>query len=197
MNSVFQTNIQGLRDCVNTTTEEFLAPAYDCIEATKAAILAGNKILLCGNGGSASTASHITNDFIGHMKNWDRRGYPAISLTADISVLTALTNDYGYDAVFSKQISALGKPGDVLWCFSTSGNSSNIIQAVHTCKKMEIKTVVFTCKSGGKLKDLADIWVPANTDEAMLAEAIHLFYIHSIAESIEADISPLNGGGSI
>ena len=104
--------------------------------------------------------------------------------------MTALTNDYGYDSVFSKQVAALGQSGDILWGFSTSGNSKNIINAVETCKEMGIKTIIFTGKAGGKLKDLADIWVPVNTDEAMLAEALHLFYIHSIAESIEYDLDP-------
>lgn len=192
MNTLFQTNFAHFKEAVNTTTSNDLFPALECIEATKQAILSGNKIMLCGNGGSASTASHITNDFIGHMANWQRKGYPAIALTADISVLTALTNDYGYDAVFSRQIETLGVKGDILWGFSTSGNSQNVIRAVEACKKSEIKTVIFTCKSGGKLKDMADIWVPVNTDEPMLAEALHLFYIHSIAESIELDLDPVN-----
>ncbi len=190
MNSIFKTNLQHFAEAVSTTTDELLIPVQACTEATKNTLLAGNKIMLCGNGGSASTASHITNDFIGHMKNWTRKGYPAIALTADISVLTALTNDYGYDSVFSKQVAALGRSGDILWGFSTSGNSQNIINAVETCKEMGIKTIIFTGKAGGKLKDLADIWVPVNTDEAMLAEALHLFYIHSIAESIEYDLDP-------
>lgn len=190
MNSIFKTNLKHFAEAVSTTTDERLIPVQACTEATKNALLTGNKIMLCGNGGSASTASHITNDFIGHMKNWTRKGYPAIALTADISVLTALTNDYGYDSVFSKQVAALGRSGDILWGFSTSGNSKNIINAVETCKEMGIKTIIFTGKAGGKLKDLADIWVPVNTDEAMLAEALHLFYIHSIAESIEYDLDP-------
>lgn len=190
MNSIFKTNLKHFAEAVSTTTDEQLIPVQTCTEATKNALLTGNKIMLCGNGGSASTASHITNDFIGHMKNWTRKGYPAIALTADISVLTALTNDYGYDSVFSKQVAALGQSGDILWGFSTSGNSKNIINAVKTCKEMGIKTIIFTGKAGGKLKDLADIWVPVNTDEAMLAEALHLFYIHSIAESIEYDLDP-------
>ena len=190
MNSIFKTNLQHFAEAVSTTTDELLIPVQACTEATKNTLLSGNKIMLCGNGGSASTASHITNDFIGHMKNWTRKGYPAIALTADISVLTALTNDYGYDSVFSKQVAALGRSGDILWGFSTSGNSQNIINAVETCKEMGIKTIIFTGKAGGKLKDLADIWVPVNTDEAMLAEALHLFYIHSIAESIEYDLDP-------
>ena len=190
MNSIFKTILKHFAEAVSTTTDEQLIPVQACTEATKDALLTGNKIMLCGNGGSASTASHITNDFIGHMKNWTRKGYPAIALTADISVLTALTNDYGYDSVFSKQVAALGRSGDILWGFSTSGNSNNIINAVETCKEMGIKTIIFTGKAGGKLKDLADIWVPVNTDEAMLAEALHLFYIHSIAESIEYDLDP-------
>ena len=190
MNSIFKTNLKNFDEAVSTTKDEQLIPVQACTEATKNALLTGNKIMLCGNGGSASTASHITNDFIGHMKNWTRKGYPAIALTADISVLTALTNDYGYDSVFSKQVAALGRSGDILWGFSTSGNSKNIINAVETCKEMGIKTIIFTGKAGGKLKDLADIWVPVNTDEAMLAEALHLFYIHSIAESIEYDLDP-------
>lgn len=191
MNTIFQTNFERFREALNTTSSDYFAPALECIEATKQAILSGNKILLCGNGGSASTASHITNDFIGHMTNWRRKGYPAIALTADISVLTALTNDFGYDAVFSRQVETLGVKGDILWGFSTSGNSQNVIRAVESCKEMGIRTAIFTCKSGGKLKDMADIWIPVNTDEAMPAEALHLFYIHSIAESIERELDPI------
>ena len=194
MNSVFNNNFQSLITSVNTATKDHFVPVTKCTQATIDAIRSGNKILLCGNGGSASTASHITNDFIGHMKNWNRNGYPAISLAADISVLTAITNDCGYDYVFSRQIEVLGNKGDILWCFSTSGNSKNIIKAIEVCKHAGITTVAFTCKAGGKMKDLADIWVPVNTDEAMLAEALHLFYIHSIAESIEHELDPVRTG---
>lgn len=191
MDTIFLNNFRSLKECVNNTDEGYFAPAIECIELTKNCILAGNKVLLCGNGGSASTASHITNDFIGHMNNWNRRGYPAISLTADISVLTALTNDYGYDEVFRKQVSALGNQGDILWALSTSGNSRNIILAVEEAKSIGITAVVFTGKNGGKLKEIADLWVPANTDAPMLAEVLHLFYFHSIAESVEALLSPI------
>lgn len=190
-NTIFETNFERLKESVNTAGKEYFEPAEICVTLSEQALRNGNKILLCGNGGSASTASHITNDFIGHMKNWNRVGYPAIALTADISVLTALSNDFGYDQVFSKQVAALGKEGDILWGFSGSGNSQNIINAVEVAKSMGIKTVIFTAKGGGKLKDMADLWIPVNTDELMLAEALHLFYIHSIAEAIEANISPL------
>lgn len=189
--TIFATNFERLKESVNTAGREYYEPAEQCARLTAEAFLQGNKLLLCGNGGSASTASHITNDFIGHMKNWERDGYPAIALTADISVLTALSNDFGYDQVFAKQVVALGKPKDVLWAFSGSGNSQNILFAVNKAKEKQMKTVVFTGKNGGKLKELADVWIPVNTDELMLAEALHLFYIHSIAETIEQIISPL------
>ena len=190
--TIFESNFERLKESVNTAGKEYFEPAEECVRITEQAIRRGNKVLLCGNGGSASTASHITNDFIGHMRNWNRDGYPAIALTADISVLTALSNDYGYDQVFSKQVTVLGKPGDVLWGFSGSGNSQNIINAVEAAKAKGITTVMFTGKGGGKLKELVDLWIPVNTDELMLAEALHLFYIHSIAEAIEANISPLS-----
>ena len=189
--TIFATNFERLKESVNTAGREYYEPAEQCARLTAEAFLQGNKLLLCGNGGSASTASHITNDFIGHMKNWERDGYPAIALTADISVLTALSNDFGYDQVFAKQVVALGKPKDVLWAFSGSGNSQNILLAVNKAKEKQMKTVVFTGKNGGKLKELADVWIPVNTDELMLSEALHLFYIHSIAETIEQIISPL------
>lgn len=176
-----------LKQAVNTTEDDYLKRYQDCAELTEAAIAAGNKVLLCGNGGSASTASHITNDFISHMADWNRKGYPAIALN-DPAVMTAVSNDYGYDQVFARQVNALGKEGDVLWVFSTSGNSSNIINAVEEAKRKNMKTVVFTGINGGKLKDQVDIWCPVNTDNLIASESLHLYIIHSIAKVIEADL---------
>lgn len=188
---IFRKNLVTLRDSLMTIPEEQIAAAEKCIIATRDCIANGGKVLLAGNGGSASTASHITNDFIGHMTNWKRRSYPAIALTADISVLTALTNDFGYDRVFSRQIEGLGNKGDIFWGLSTSGNSKNILLAIEECKKKGITTVGFTGLDGGKMRDLVDIWIPANTNELMIAEAYHLFYFHSIAESVEALLDPI------
>ncbi len=171
--------------------EKHIEPALRCIEMTKETIVSGGKILLCGNGGSSANAAHIANDFIGHMNNWERKGYPAICLTDNISTLTAITNDYGYDLVFQKQLEALGRKGDIFWTFSTSGNSENIVRAVASAKKIGIKTVAFTNSEGGKLKDMVDCWIGMNTKNAMLTEALHLFYIHTIAEAVEFDLDPV------
>lgn len=188
---IFRKNLDSFRSSLLSVTEEQIQAAEQCILATRDCIANGGKVLLAGNGGSASTASHITNDFIGHMTNWKRRSYPAVALTADISVLTALTNDFGYDRVFSRQIEGLGNKGDIFWGLSTSGNSKNILLAIDECKKKGIKTVGFTGLNGGKMRDLVDIWVPANTNELMIAEAYHLFYFHSIAETVEALLDPM------
>lgn len=190
--TIIEKYFELLKEAMNTAGREYLDPAEDCAKLTAEAFRRGNKLLLCGNGGSASTASHITNDFIGHMKNWDRDGYPAISLTSDISVLTALSNDYGFEEVFAKQVKALGCKGDVLWTFSVSGNSENIIRAVNVAKEKGLVTVAFTNKDGGALRSLVDLWIPANTDDFTTAEALHLFYIHNIAETVEAELSPMS-----
>ena len=107
----------------------------------------------------------------------------------DPSVLTAISNDYGYEHVFERQVNALGKQGDVLWAFSTSGNSKNIILAVEEAKRKGMKTVIFTGKGGGKLKDMCDVWCPVNTEDLIAAEAMHLYIIHSIAKVVEADLA--------
>ena len=173
-----------LKEDVNSTPEEFLKAYQQAAEMTADVIGQGGKVLICGNGGSASTASHITNDFVGHINNWERNGYPAIAFT-DTSVLTAVANDYGYEKVFEKQVNAYGKPGDILWGISTSGNSKNIILAVEEAKRKGIRTVIFTAKGGGKLKDMCDIWCPVNTNDLIVAEVLHLYVLHSLVKVIE------------
>ena len=185
---IIRNDYQLMTDAYVTTDPKMLESYQEAARVTEEAIAAGNKLLLCGNGGSASTASHITNDFISHMINWEREGYPAVALT-DPSVLTAISNDYGYEKVFERQVNALGKKGDVLWAFSTSGNSKNIILAVEEAKRKGLKTVIFTGKSGGKLKDMCDVWCPVNTEDLIAAEGMHLYIIHSIAKVVEADLA--------
>ncbi len=183
----FFQEFQMMADAYHTTSKEMFALYEKAASLTTETIRRGNKILICGNGGSCSTAAHITNDFISHMLNWDRDGYPAISLS-DAGVITAVANDYGFEKVFSRQVNALGKEGDLLWCFSTSGNSKNILMAVHEAKIKKMKTVGFTGKTGGDLKAHCDIWCPVNTDDLIKAEGIHLFLIHLLVMKLEEQI---------
>ena len=143
-----------------------------------------NKILSCGNGGSASDALHLAEEFVGRYKG-ERRSLPAISLCADVTAITCIGNDYGYDEVFSRQVEGLGKPGDVLVSFTTSGNSTNVIKAIEVAKKMKLLTITLSGKDGGRALGLSDIdiVVPA-TDTARIQE-VHTFILHQLLEIVE------------
>lgn len=191
MQDFFVSNLDEISESLRDRSEVYILPSKECIEISQAALKAGKKLFICGNGGSASTASHIVNDLSCHMKNWHREGYKVICLNDSTAVLTSLTNDYGFEYVFSKPLEALGNEGDVLWAFSTSGNSKNVIQAVETAKKRNIKSVVFTGRNGGKLKTMGDVWVSVNSDDVLRVEELHMIYAHSIAVSVEALVSPM------
>lgn len=144
----------------------------------------GGKLLLCGNGGNASAASHIVNDFLGHMY-FDRPSMGAICLADNTSTVTALANDYGYDQIFSRQVEGLGRRGDVLTGFSTSGNSRNVLLAAEAAKAKGMSVIGLTNSSGGKLARVADVWLHANSLEAVCSEHVHLIMIHTLGECVE------------
>src|SRR5579885_2748918 len=117
------------------------------------AILAGKKVLWCGNGGSAADSQHLAAEIVGRFRR-ERRGLPSIALTTDTSILTAVANDYGYEAVFGRQVQALGRPGDLLVGISTSGNSPNVVCAIEQAKTNGLTTVAFTGQGGGRMATL-------------------------------------------
>ena|SRR3989344_2086986 len=139
------------------------------------------KILLAGNGGSASQASHIAAEFTGRYKI-ERKGMPAISLSSDMSAITAIGNDYGFDAIFERQLEALGNEGDVLILLSTSGNSSNIIKAAEKAKKMGINTIAVLGKDGGKMKNRSDVEIIIPSDNIPRIQEAHIMIMHIICE---------------
>lgn len=146
----------------------------------------GSKILLFGNGGSAADAQHIAAEFVNRFVI-ERPPLPAIALTTDTSALTSIANDYRYDEVFTKQIRALGKPGDVAMAFSTSGNSPSVVKAVAVCRKLGIHTVALTGGTGGKLKTMVDHWlnVSASRETARIQET-HILVGHVICQLVDA-----------
>ena len=149
----------------------------------------GNKILLCGNGGSAADAQHIAAEFIGRFKR-ERKSLPAIALTTDSSVLTALANDYSYETVFSRQIEGLGAKGDVLIAISTSGNSKNVIAAAKKAKELELKVIGFTGRSGGELKKHTDFNFSVHSDKTPHIQEMHTTALHAISEAVEQILFP-------
>ena len=149
-----------------------------------AALKAGNKVLTAGNGGSAAEALHMAEELIGRFEA-DRVALPGLALCSDSTALTCIGNDYGFDALFSRQVEGLGKPGDVLVLFSTSGNSRNIISALASARKLGIKTLCILGRDGGKLAGQAtwEIIVPAKAT-ARIQEA-HQVVVHVLLEIIE------------
>jgi D-sedoheptulose 7-phosphate isomerase len=152
----------------------------------KRAIKSGNKLLTAGNGGSAADALHLAEELVGRF-NKERPSLPAVSLCADPTLLTCIGNDYGFDFVFSRQVEGLGRPGDVLVVFTTSGKSPNIIKALHAAKTRGIKTIAVLGKDGGPARGLADheIIVPSNSTARI--QEIHTFILHSWLNLLEAD----------
>lgn len=172
-------NVKALNDCLAET------PALTrAVLLVRGCLANGGKLLLCGNGGNASTASHIVNDFLGHMY-FNRPSMGAICLADNVSTVTALANDYGYDQIFSHQVEGLGKPGDILIGFSTSGNSPNVILAAEVAKARGMSVIGLTNGSGGKLAKMADVWLRANSSEAVCSEHVHLLMIHTLGECVE------------
>jgi len=158
-------------------------------EVSLAAIKNGNKLLLFGNGGSAADAQHIAAEFVGRFA-FDRPALPALALSVNTSCLTAIGNDYGFDQVFSRQLEALARPGDVAIGFSTSGNSPNVLHAISTAKKMGLQTVALTGTPGGKLKQAADLdhCVCVPSSETPRIQECHILIGHIVSELVEQEL---------
>ena len=148
------------------------------------ALREGRKLFLCGNGGSAADSQHIAAEFIGRFKR-ERRSLPAIALTTDTSVLTALGNDYSYEQVFSRQVEGLGEAGDVLIALSTSGNSKNVLEAVKVAKMRGLTTIGFTGAKGGLLKDKVDYCFQAQSTHTPHIQEVHITALHALSEVVE------------
>ncbi len=148
---------------------------------------AGGKILACGNGGSAADAQHFAAELVGRFER-ERRELGAIALTTDTSILTAVGNDYGYDEIFSKQVRALGKKGDVLLGISTSGNSKNVILAIEAAHKIGMSVVIFTGKGGGKMGEMlkpGDVHLCVPADRTARIQETHLLLLHCLCDGID------------
>jgi phosphoheptose isomerase len=147
----------------------------------------GNKLLLCGNGGSAADASHFATELVVRFTK-DRRALPAICLASDSGILTAAGNDYGFDKIFGRQVSAFGQANDVLICLTTSGNSKNVLHALEEAKARKLKTIAFLGRDGGSTLGIADIELLVKEDSTARIQEAHKLLIHVLCEIIEARI---------
>lgn len=147
----------------------------------------GGKIIFMGNGGSAADAEHLAAELVGRFKK-NRKAYAAISLSSNISIITAIGNDYGFEEVFSRQVEAIARPGDIIVVISTSGESQNVIKAVMRAKQLGLKTVGFLGKKGGKLKGLVDISLLIPTENTPRIQEMHILAGHIICEIVEEEL---------
>ena len=166
-------------------SDDFMAAIENAANLCKEAISNGNKVLIAGNGGSAADAQHIAAELVGRFEA-ERASMPSIALTTDTSALTAIANDYGYDRVFSRQLEGLGQSGDVFIGISTSGNSANVIKAVEVAKEKQIKTILFTGGTGGKLQDMCDLTLCVPSSRTATIQESHIMIGHIICALIEA-----------
>ena len=150
-------------------------------------VLGGRLLLTCGNGGSATDAQHLAEELIGRYRA-DRRALPAVALTADTAALTCIANDFGYEQVFARQVEALARPGDLLVCFSTSGNSPNIVAALQAARARGAQSVALLGKDGGAARGLADLALIVASDDTARIQEAHLQVLHYICEVVEAAV---------
>lgn len=150
------------------------------------AIKNGNKILLCGNGGSAADSQHIAAEFVGRFLK-ERRGLPAIAFTTDTSILTAVANDYGYDDVFRRQVEALGQKGDVFIGISTSGNSVNVVKAFEQAKKQGLTIFAFTGAKESKMSAIADVTLRVPSPVTARVQECHIMVGHILCACVDED----------
>jgi D-sedoheptulose 7-phosphate isomerase len=183
IDSHFEDSIATKQKSKNVLSENLakaIEKMYQCVNA-------GSKILACGNGGSAADAQHFAAELVGRFER-ERQELGAIALTTDSSILTAVGNDYGYDEIFSKQVNALGKTGDILLAISTSGNSKNVIKAIEAAKKKGITVISLTGKDGGlmaKLMGPEDINLCVPSERTARIQETHLLVLHCLCDGID------------
>jgi len=162
-------------------------PITEAVQALLTCVTGGGKVLACGNGGSAADAQHFAAEFVGRFER-ERPQLGAIALTTDSSILTAVANDYGFGAVFSRQVRALGQPGDVLLAISTSGNSANVLEAVDAAHERDMTVVALTGRGGGAMSQSlreTDIHICVPNDRTARIQEVHLLVLHCLCDAVD------------
>ena len=176
----FNEHAKAIKDTVKVAINDIENAAKICIECLKN----GNKILIFGNGGSAADAQHIAAEIIGRYKT-DRKGLAAIALTTDSSVLTAISNDFGYSEIFTRQVEALARPGDTLIGISTGGSSQNVVNALKIAKNIQCQTIGLSGKDGGKFNTICDVNIVAKAQDTARIQEMHILIGHTICHLID------------
>lgn len=178
----------ALADLARTVADSFT----DQVESVAAEVVEtfgkGGRLFFCGNGGSAADAQHLAAEYVVRFKR-ERGALSAVALTTDTSVLTAGGNDYGFETVFARQVEAHGRPGDLLFLHSTSGESENLVRAAESAREIGVKTVALLAKGGGRLKDAVDMALVLPTDSTARAQELHLAIGHVVCEIVDREMT--------
>ena len=185
--TLLQSSLREHLDAIQALLQTRLGEIERSGEMICAALGQGHKVLLCGNGGSAADAQHIAAELVGRYER-HRRAWPSIALTTDTSALTALSNDFGYEEVFARQVQALGSESDVLIALSTSGTSVNVIKAAESARKLGCRTIALTGGSGEPLASLCDITVSVPSERTSRIQEAHITIGHLWCEMVDASL---------
>ena len=187
-------HLPQFRDAIAAATETLRslssleAPMTEAADLIEQCLRAGNKLLVCGNGGSAADASHFATELVVRFAK-DRRAHPAICLASDGGLLTAAANDYGFNEIFARQVAAFGQPGDALICLTTSGKSKNVVRALEEAKARKLKTIAFLGRDGGSTIGMADIDLLIRSDSTARIQEAHQLLLHVLCETIESRLA--------
>jgi D-sedoheptulose 7-phosphate isomerase len=184
MESVIRSQLQGHRAVIDTIEQQLVPAIAAAGDLLVKALAGGKKLLVMGNGGSAADAQHLAAEIVGRFR-LERRGLPAIALTTDTSILTAVGNDYGFDMVFRRQIEALAAEGDVVVGISTSGSSANVQTALLLASEMGCRTIGLLGRDGGSIKDCVEIALIVSGDDTPRIQEGHITIIHIICDLVE------------
>ena len=186
--STVREHLGALSDLVDVVSSELSDDIAAVAAVTVETVMAGGKIMFCGNGGSAADAQHLATEYVVRFAR-ERRAIAALALTTDTSLLTAGANDYGYDTIFSRQVEALGRSGDLLVLHSTSGESENLLAAVRVAKARGLRTVGLLAKGGGRLRALVDTALVVPTESTARAQELHLTIGHIVCEIVDRAVA--------
>lgn len=190
LQEIFDEHAQVLEEA----RESLLPELQKAADLAEACLAAGHRLLVFGNGGSAADAQHFAAELVGRFEQ-DRRPLPAIALTVDTSLLTAVGNDHGFEQIFTRQVEALGGPGDVLVAISTSGNSANVVRAAEKGREMGCRSIGLTGRDGGQLGESVDVLIAAPSRTVARVQEIHELCLHGLAAWLERRLCSGDGEG--
>jgi len=184
MKEMIESELQAHKDVIEKTVEVLVPSIQRATEMVTGVLKSGNKVLICGNGGSAADSQHIAAELTGRYKS-KRRGLPAIALTTDTSALTAIGNDFGFDEVFARQVEALAMDGDLLLAISTSGNSANVVSAIKSARESGCMVLGFSGNGGGVMNEMCDLNIIIPSTDTPRIQEMHMLIAHIICQGVD------------